>query len=61
MKMIVIQYILTAAQLFGSQDYYSKSVMSVLGLADVLFWENEQTDKTNHRLFERKYLGAQGS
>ena len=37
-----IQYILTAAQLLGSQDYYKKSRMMILGLAGVLFYENEQ-------------------
>ena len=37
-----IQYILTAAQSLGSQVYYKKSRMTVLGLADVLFCENEQ-------------------
>ena len=37
-----IQYILTAAQSLGSQDYYRKSRMTILGLASVLFCENEQ-------------------
>ena len=37
-----IQYILTAAQSLGSQDYYKKSRMTILGLAGVLFCENEQ-------------------
>ena len=36
-----IQYILTAAQSLGSQDYY-KSRMTKLWLAGVLFCENEQ-------------------
>ena len=36
--MAVIQYILTAAQLLGSQDYYKRS----LGLAGVLLCENQQ-------------------
>ena len=35
-----IQYILTAAQTLGSQDYYKK--MTILGLVGVLFCENEQ-------------------
>ena len=39
----VIQYILTSAESFGSQDHYNKSLMTVLGLAGVLFCENEQT------------------
>ena len=37
-----IQYILTAAQSLGSQVYYKKSRMTILGLAGVLFCENEQ-------------------
>ena len=36
-----IQYILTAAQSLGSQVYYKKSRMTLLGLAGVLFFENE--------------------
>ena len=38
-----IQYSLISAQSFGSQDYYNKSLMTILGLASVLFCENEQT------------------
>ena len=37
-----IEYILTAAQSLGSQDYYRKSRMTILGLAGVLFCQNEQ-------------------
>ena len=37
-----IEYILTAAQSLGSQDYYRKFRMTILGLAGVLFCENEQ-------------------
>ena len=33
----VIQYILTSAQSFGSQDYYNKSLMMILRLFGVLF------------------------
>ena len=40
---VVIQYILTSAQSFGSQDYYNNSLMRIRGLAGVLFCENEQT------------------
>ena len=40
--MTAIQYILTAAQSLGSQVYYKKSRMTILGLAGVLFWANEQ-------------------
>ena len=36
------QYILTAAQSLGSQIYHKKSRMTILGLAGVLFCENEQ-------------------
>ena len=39
----VIQNILTAAQASVSQDYYNKSLMMMLGLVGVLFYENEQT------------------
>ena len=39
---VVIQYILTATQSSGSQDYCKKSQMKILGLAGVLFYENEQ-------------------
>ena len=37
-----IQYILTAAQSLGSQVYYEKSRMTILGFAGVLFCENEK-------------------
>ena len=37
-----IQYILTAAQLLDSQDYYRTSRMTILGLAGVLLYENDQ-------------------
>ena len=37
-----IQYILTAAQSLGSHVYYKKSRMGILGLAGVLFCDNEQ-------------------
>ena len=36
-----IQYILTAAPSLGSQVYYKKSRMTILGLARVLFCKNE--------------------
>ena len=38
----VIHYILTAAQLFDPQGYYKKSQVTIFGLADVLFCQNEQ-------------------
>ena len=37
-----IQYILTATKLLGSQVYYKKFRMMILGLAGVLFCKNEQ-------------------
>ena len=37
-----IQYILTASQSLGSQVYYKKSRMTILGLTGVLFCENEK-------------------
>ena len=39
---VVIQYILTVTQSFGSRDYCKKSRMTILGLAGVLFYENAQ-------------------
>ena len=36
-----IQYIWTEAQSLGSQVYYKKSRMTILGLADVLLCKNE--------------------
>ena len=39
---VVTQYILTATQSFGSQDYCKKSQMMILGLLGVLFYKNEQ-------------------
>ena len=39
---VAVQYILTAARTLGSQDYYKKSQMTILGHAGVLFCENEQ-------------------
>ena len=52
-----IQYILTTAQLLGSKDYYKKSRMTILGLAGVLFCENEQAQtKRIIVCSEEKYL-----
>ena len=39
---VVIHYILTTTQSLGSQDYCKKSRMTILKLAGVLFYENEQ-------------------
>ena len=51
-----IQNILATAQWFGSQDYYKKSPMTILEIAGVLFFENEQADKIDYRMFRRNYL-----
>ena len=40
--MVVIQYILTATQSFGSQDHCKKCRMTILGFAGVLLQENER-------------------
>ena len=40
--MAAIQHILTAAQSLGSQVCYKKSRITILGLAGVLFCENEK-------------------
>ena len=37
-----LEHILIATQSLGSQDYYRMSQMTILGLAGVLFFENEQ-------------------
>ena len=58
-----MEYILTSAQSFGSQDYYHKSSMRILGLSGVLFCENEQT-QTKWIVVcseENTYLGVEGS
>ena len=55
-----IQYILTAAQSLGSQDYFKKSRMTILGLAGVLVCEDEQA-KTKWTIAcseENTYLDA---
>ena len=58
-----IQYILTAARSLGSRVCYKKSRMMILGLAGVLFCENEQA-QTKWIIIcseENTYLDAQGS
>ena len=61
--MAAIQYILTAAQSLCSYVYYKKSRLTILGLAGVLFCENEQA-QTKWIIIcseENTYLDAQGS
>ena len=58
-----IQYILTAAQSLGSQDYCKKSRMTILGFAGVLFCENRQAQTKWVIVCSVKntYLDAEGS
>ena len=58
-----IQYIWAAEQSLGAQDYYKKFRMTILGLAGVLFCENEQlyTKWIIVCSKENAYLEAQGS
>ena len=53
-----IQFILTAAQSLGSQVYYKKSRMTILGLAGVLIIQRKRAgiDKMDCHMFRRKYL-----
>ena len=51
----IIQYILTSAYSFGSQDH-NKSLMTVLGLASVLLQKSADIDKMENCLFRRKHL-----
>ena len=51
-----IQYILTAAQSLGSQVYYKKSRMTILWLAGVLFYENEQDRQNGLSYVPKKIL-----
>ena len=55
--MAAIQYILTLAQPLGSEDYYKKSQMTILGLASVLVLRKPAgMDKMDYRMLRRKYL-----
>ena len=51
-----IQYILTAAQLLGSQVYYKKSRMTIIGLAGVLFCENSRHRQNGVSYIPKKIL-----
>ena len=52
------QYILTAAQSSGSQVYYKKSQMTILGLASwcIIMRKRVGIDKIDYYMFRRKYL-----
>ena len=54
--MAVIQYILTATQCFGSQDYYKKSGMTILGLAGALFWRTSRHRQNGSSYVPKKIL-----
>ena len=54
-----VQYILTAAQSLGSQEYYKRSRMTKRGLAGVLtiiLRNRAGIDKMDYRMFRSKYL-----
>ena len=52
-----IQYIFTAAQSLGSQVYYKKSRMTILGLAGCIVLQKQAgIDKMDYQMFRRKYL-----
>ena len=51
-----VQYILIAAQLSGSQDYYKKSRMMILGLPGVLFCETRKHSKMDLSYVPKKIL-----
>ena len=51
-----IEYILTAAQSLGSQDYYRKSRMTILGLWCIILRKRAGTDKMDYHMFRREYL-----
>ena len=50
----------SATQSFGSQDYYRKSLMTILGLAGVLFCENEQAKTKWIIVCSEEILGCLG-
>ena len=52
----VIQYVLTSAQSFGFQDYYNKSLMTILGLAGVLFCKMSRHGQNELSFVPRKIL-----
>ena len=51
-----IQYILTAAQSLGSQDYYKKSRMTILGLAGVIFCKTSRHRQNGLSYVPKKML-----
>ena len=55
---VVIQYILTATQSLGSQDYCKKSRMTILGRVGniIILRERASIDKMDYPMFRRKYL-----
>ena len=54
----VVQYILTFlfARLFGSQDYYNKSLMTILRLAGVLFFKISRHGQSELSFVPKKIL-----
>ena len=54
---VAIQYIFTAAQSLGSQVYYKKSRMTILGPACwcIILRKRAGIDKMDYHMFRRKY------
>ena len=52
----VIQYILTSAQSFGSQDYCNRSLMTILGLAGVLLCKMSRHGQSGLSFVPKKIL-----
>ena len=56
MTAVVIQYILTSTQSFSSQDYYNKSLVTILGLAGVLFCKMSRHGQNELSFVPKKML-----
>ena len=56
MTAVVIQYILTSTQSFSSQDYHNKSLMTILGLAGVLFCKMSRHGQNELSFVPKKIL-----
>ena len=52
----VFQYILTSAQSFGYQDYFYQSLMTILGLAGVLFCKMSRHGQNGLSFVPKKIL-----
>ena len=52
----VVHYILTSAQTFGSQNFFYKSLMTILGLAGVLFCKMSRHGQNELSFVPKKIL-----